>query len=386
MYAKAEKLKENKSTAVANSFRQKQSNTGNSSVFVDNRSEAIAQRKLNDRINQLIDSRSGTGINVEAPIQGAFWHIDPGEKEVTKEQLETVKRLKKNKQFSDDEDVKGLDQVDNSLSRSDIEKNPTGLSGGKEDLYVMAHGFLTGAGVHKDQPWIGGMEFNDFALQLKNRYGGVVEGKTIWLMACLVGGVLESIAEELVEVGMTNVTILAPDSFMFVSDKGIPHVYSTTDADHEILDRDIAKENADYDKLKWNPNWLKTGLGWAGCTIDDCGNIVQIPKALVIKMVLEKFDINYEEWDDEDTAYDLTFDLLEKEEKIELLETKAKEDFDSLFEIQAFTIDGAEEHKDKLNHKLKKSKIAINNAQGEAIDVEYQKGLIRLQKLFDSVE
>ncbi len=57
MYAKVEKQKENKCKAVANTLSHKQS--GSTFQFVDNRSEAIAQRKLQEmainssRIKQL---------------------------------------------------------------------------------------------------------------------------------------------------------------------------------------------------------------------------------------------------------------------------------------------------------------------------------------------
>jgi len=376
MYAQVEKSKENKSRSVANSVAQKKSNGKQGFGLVDNRLETITQRKLNSNIKYKT-----------SPVQGAFWHIDPGQKSVSEEQRVTVKRLMSNEQFNNDEDVKGLDDIDNSLSRRDVEKAPTGVGEGKEDLYVMSHGSQTGAGKDGGQPWIGGMVFSDFAAQLTRRYGGNVEGKTIWLMSCLVGGVLKSMAEELVEVGLTNVTIMAPDSFMFVSDKGIPHVYATTDVDHEDLDRNIAKNNANYYSLSYDRNWLGTGLGWSGYTIDNGGSIAPIAKELVIKMVLEKFDIGEDgEWDDEDSDYTGTFDLWEKEEKIKELKAKAKKDYNSLFEMHAFTIEGAAVYEDDRDHILVESIIAINGAQGEEIDGAYKKGLSDLQKLCDSVE
>lgn len=51
MYAQVEKTKENKSSAVANSVRQKKSNTKQGFGFVDNWPEAIAQRRLLDSKN-----------------------------------------------------------------------------------------------------------------------------------------------------------------------------------------------------------------------------------------------------------------------------------------------------------------------------------------------
>ena len=51
MYAQVEKPKENKSKAVANAVSQKKSGDKPAFQFVDNRSEAVAQRKLKEMVN-----------------------------------------------------------------------------------------------------------------------------------------------------------------------------------------------------------------------------------------------------------------------------------------------------------------------------------------------
>jgi hypothetical protein len=51
MYEYAEKTKKNKSRAVANSVSQKQSRAESTFQLVDNRPEAIAQRKLQEMAN-----------------------------------------------------------------------------------------------------------------------------------------------------------------------------------------------------------------------------------------------------------------------------------------------------------------------------------------------
>jgi hypothetical protein len=56
MYEQLEKKKENKSRAVANSVARKKSNVNQSFGFVDNRPEAIAQRK----IQEIADKANGT--------------------------------------------------------------------------------------------------------------------------------------------------------------------------------------------------------------------------------------------------------------------------------------------------------------------------------------
>lgn len=77
MYAKVEKSKENKSRAVASSVAQKNSNVKLVFSFVDNRPEAIAQRKLqtlannSPRVNQLrgIQDKENKFSGEQEPIQ-----------------------------------------------------------------------------------------------------------------------------------------------------------------------------------------------------------------------------------------------------------------------------------------------------------------------------
>ena len=52
MYAQVEKPKENKNRAIANSVTQKKSDGQQGFGFVDNRSEAIIQRKLITSVNK----------------------------------------------------------------------------------------------------------------------------------------------------------------------------------------------------------------------------------------------------------------------------------------------------------------------------------------------
>lgn len=245
-------------------------------------------------------------------VQRAFWHLEPGAKKVSDEQKATVARLGSNDQFM--EQAQGLDQIDNSFSLESANQPPTGITDPQEDLYVMAHGSQTGAGSHKDQPWIGGMEFGPFAQLLNKRYGGVVQGKTIWLMTCLVGGVLNDLAKQCALAGLRDTTILAPRSFMFVSDKGIPHVYDP-DADSpgvDELNQEVARVDACYFTLSAEDhNWLSTGLGWAGIKIDAEGTVTVMENKYVIKAVLEKFDINEKEWDASGLSYKAVMPLLD---------------------------------------------------------------------------
>lgn len=52
MYAQVEKSKENKSSSLANSVAQKKSNAKQGFGFVDNRPEAVTQRKLQTKVIQ----------------------------------------------------------------------------------------------------------------------------------------------------------------------------------------------------------------------------------------------------------------------------------------------------------------------------------------------
>ena len=353
---------------------------------------------------------SGSGVfalkNMQlnsATVQGAFWHIEPGGK-VSEGHRADVERLQSNDQFSGADDVKGLDNIDVSLNRRDITSAASGVGQGNEDLYVMAHGSQTGAG-DGDQPWIGGMEFNDFAEQLTNRYGGTIQGQTIWLMTCLVGGVLDQMATALSTEGLRDVTIMAPKSFMFVSDAGIPHVHEDDDGDYQSLDRDVAKNNANFFNMSIaDPKWMETGLGWAGYEIDDQGTCQAIDDNEVIKMVLEKFDLEGEEWsedgydyqgvwelwenqdddDDDDTDDEIAVD--DKEDKIDALKQKAEADSKELWEAHAFTIQDGVEYEDRLDKIVKETETAINNAEGGGVDIAYREGIRKLNELNDEVE
>lgn len=57
MYAQIEKPKENKSRAVANSVAQKKSNVKEGFGFVDNRPEAVVQRRMQNQINKNLESK-----------------------------------------------------------------------------------------------------------------------------------------------------------------------------------------------------------------------------------------------------------------------------------------------------------------------------------------
>lgn len=243
-------------------------------------------------------------------VQRAFWHLEPGAKKVSDEQKATVERLGSNDQFK--EEAQGLDQIDNSFSLESANEPPTGITDLQEDLYVMAHGSQTGAGRDEDKPWIGGMEFGPFAQLLNKRYGGVVKGKTIWLMTCLVGGVLNDLAQQCAQAGLRDTTILAPRSFMFVSDRGIPHVYdpNADSPDVDELNKRVARADANYFTLSAeNYNWLSTGLGWAGIKIDAQGTVTVMEDKYVIKAVLDKFDISEEEWNASGLSYEAVLPL-----------------------------------------------------------------------------
>jgi hypothetical protein len=249
------------------------------------------------------------------PIQFAFWHIDPGnaKKQMSREHMAMVERLKRNRNFVNE--AKGIDQIDTTFDLADLDRAPPG-GPEPDDLYVIAHGSQAGAGVDERQPWLGGLEFPDFAQKLLQRYGAKVENKTIWLMTCLVGGVLDRLAEQIARVGLKQVTIMAPNSFMFVSEKGIPHVYKGKPVEHEELDQQISRGNADWTRLSaaFPENWLDTGLGWSGIFIDSEGKINKIDKKQVIKMVLDKFDppeesFSGEEWEGSGADYQGVSDL-----------------------------------------------------------------------------
>ena len=68
MYAQVEKPKDNKSRAIANSVAQKKSNGGKSFGFVDNRPEAITQRKLQEMANNNLGAKQLRGVNAPSPI------------------------------------------------------------------------------------------------------------------------------------------------------------------------------------------------------------------------------------------------------------------------------------------------------------------------------
>lgn len=63
MYAQVEKPKENKSRSVANSVGQKKNNMKQGLGFVDNRPEAMLQRKLQERINRNSQTVSSLPVN-----------------------------------------------------------------------------------------------------------------------------------------------------------------------------------------------------------------------------------------------------------------------------------------------------------------------------------
>ena len=105
MYAQVVKPKENKSLSVDNAVSQKQGNVGSVFQFVDNRPEAIAQRKLQDMANNSPQSKQATrlqamtdnnSVKLQRPIQktglllpsvqkdGAVGSVRaPGEKDTT---------------------------------------------------------------------------------------------------------------------------------------------------------------------------------------------------------------------------------------------------------------------------------------------------------------
>jgi replicative superfamily II helicase len=62
MYEQKEKPKENKGRAVANSVVQKQSSSKQGIVFVDNRPETVAQRKLQEVANNTPRSKQTTQL------------------------------------------------------------------------------------------------------------------------------------------------------------------------------------------------------------------------------------------------------------------------------------------------------------------------------------
>lgn len=66
MYAQKERTKENESRAVANSVRQKRSNGKQGYGFVDNRNEAIAQRKLQEVVNNSSQTKQATQLHASS--------------------------------------------------------------------------------------------------------------------------------------------------------------------------------------------------------------------------------------------------------------------------------------------------------------------------------
>ena len=75
MYAQVEKTKENKSRAVANSVAQKKSSVKQGFGFVDNRPEAVVQKKMQNIVNKRSQAKQPNGLNglsqkqLQFPIQ-----------------------------------------------------------------------------------------------------------------------------------------------------------------------------------------------------------------------------------------------------------------------------------------------------------------------------
>jgi hypothetical protein len=74
MFAQIEKSKENKSRAVANSVVQKRSDGKQGSSFVDNRAEALVQRKLKKMTNNNHKSTIQRAAIVEKAVGAGFHH------------------------------------------------------------------------------------------------------------------------------------------------------------------------------------------------------------------------------------------------------------------------------------------------------------------------
>lgn len=79
MKTHAKKTPKNKSQSAANAASQKQKESKPTFQFVDNRPEAIAQRKLQDNITKSSSQQSivqmAGGGNAFLAGQGAYWHV-----------------------------------------------------------------------------------------------------------------------------------------------------------------------------------------------------------------------------------------------------------------------------------------------------------------------
>jgi hypothetical protein len=243
MYVQVEITKENKSRAGGNSVAQKQGNAKQCIGFMDNRYEAVAQRKMQTHANNLI---------INNPIQKAGWQIVDSRESKEAQDIVTG---------NVDRSRAAGRVLDGHTVYRDVDPEKGVKDGGKklrqgEVLHIHAHGLVGG---------VAGMGHSTFVTALTSKFTvDTIKRSTVIFHSCEVGGgtFLADVLGGLMNKApgdWNGTTLLAPLHVMIVNKQGVSIVTNAgynTDAD--VADR--AKRN--------RPGVLgKKGDNWAGVTV-----------------------------------------------------------------------------------------------------------------------
>jgi hypothetical protein len=176
--------------------------------------------------------------------------------------------------------------IDISLSLTDAE---TAVNPGAGDIHVLTHSG------HSPHPWIGGLSFEDFAVTLAKKCGGIgaLEHRTVWLLGCYVGQYMNQLLAAFARAGVQNVSVYAPVGLMFVSQTGIPHVHGDPDIKLKKANALVRKYDSDFLALS-SEGFKASGQGWSGGRLTN-GNVEVWKPSPVTKAVSEHFDPEQDE-------------------------------------------------------------------------------------------